>query len=104
MGLMSDDNKGMMTLRSVSREHFRAVVRCQNKALFIRGDGLQLSLPVHPFNRLGREVVSLISAKADTAYLFAVANAVKKRGFQVEIGDWFGQDGGSGLFSEQITV
>jgi hypothetical protein len=79
-------------------------VRCQNKALFIRGDGLQLTLPVYPFSRLGREVVGLISAMADTAYLFAVANALKKRGFQIEIGDWFGQDGGGGLFSEQITV
>lgn len=104
MGLMGDESKGMVTLKSVSREDFRAVARCQNKALFIRGDGLQLTLPVHPFSRLGREVVSLIPAMADTAYLFAVANALKKRGFQIEIGDWFGQDGGGGLFSEQMTV
>lgn len=104
MGLMGDEAKGMVTLKSVSREDFRAVVRCHNKALFIRGDGLQLTMPVYPFSRLGREVVSLIPAMADTAYLFAVANALKKRGFQIEIGDWFGQDGGGGLFSEQMTV
>jgi hypothetical protein len=104
MGLMGEDAKGTVTLKSVSRTDFRAVVRCQNKALFIRGDGLQVTLPVYPFSRLGREVMGLISAMADTAYLFAVANALKKRGFQIEIGDWFGQDGGGGLFSEQMTV
>lgn len=104
MGLMGDDSKGMVTLKSVSREGFRAVMRCQNKALFIRGDGLQLTMPVHPFSRLGREVVALIPGMADTAYLFAVGNGLKKRGFQVDIGDWFGQDGGGGLFSEQMTI
>lgn len=104
MGLMGDESKGMVTLKSVSREHFRAVMRCQNKALFIRGDGLQLTLPVHPFSRLGREVVALIPGMADTAYLFSVGNGLKKRGFQVEIGDWFGQEDGGGLFSEQMTI
>lgn len=104
MGLMGDESKGMVTLKSVSREHFRAVMRCQNKALFIRGDGLQLTMPVHPFSRLGREVVALIPGMADTAYLFSVGNGLKKRGFQVEIGDWFGQEDGGGLFSEQMTI
>lgn len=104
MGLMQDERKGSVTLRSVSRADFRAVVRCQNKALFLRGEGLQVTLPVHQFSRLGREVIGLIPAMADTAYLFAVATALKKRGFQIEIGDWFGQDGGGGLFSEQMTV
>lgn len=104
MGLMGDESKGMVTLKSVSREDFRAVMRCQNKALFIRGDGLQLTMPVYPFSRLGREVVALIPGMADTAYLFSVGNGLKKRGFQVEIGDWFGQEGGGGLFSEQMTI
>lgn len=104
MGLMGDDSKGMVTLKSVSREDFRAVLRCQGKALFIRGDGLQLTMPVHPFTRLGREVVGLFQGLADTAYLFAVGNGLKKRGFQVDIGDWFGQDGGTGLFSEQMKI
>lgn len=104
MGLMGDESKGMVTIKSVSREDFRAVMRCQNKAIFIRGDGLQLTMPVYPFSRLGKEVISLIPGMADTAYLFAVGNGLKKRGFQVEIGDWFGQEGGGGLFSEQLTI
>lgn len=104
MGLMGDESKGMVTLKSVSREGFRAVMRCQNKALFIRGDGLQLTMPVYPLSRLGREVVGLVPAMSDTAYLFAVGNGLKKRDFQVEIGGWFGQEGGSGLFSEQMKI
>lgn len=104
MGLLGDESKGMVTLKSVSREGFRAVMRCQNKALFIRGDGLQLTMPVYPFSRLGHEVIGLVPGMADTAYLFAVGNGLKKRGLQVDIGDWFGQEGGSGLFSEQMQI
>ncbi|MDP2229080.1 MAG: DUF2806 domain-containing protein [Moraxellaceae bacterium] len=104
IGLVSEDRKATLTLKSVSKEEFRVVLRCQAKALFIRGEGLHLTLAVYPFTRLGREVIGLFNGMADTAYLVAVGNALKQRGCQVDIGDWFGQKGGTGLFSEQMSL
>lgn len=104
IGLLAEGKPTSLTLSSVARDHFRLVLRCQGKALFVQGDGLHLTLAVLPFTRLGREVVPLFTGIPDTAYLFAVGNALKKRGYQVEIGDWFGQKGGSGLFSEQMSL
>lgn len=104
IGLLAEDRHDTLTLKSVAQEDFRVVLRCQSKALFIRGDGLHLTLAVCPFTRLGKEVIPLFTGLPDTAYLFAVGNALKKRGYQVEIGDWFGQKGGSGLFSEQMSL
>ncbi|MFN3586117.1 MAG: DUF2806 domain-containing protein [Moraxellaceae bacterium] len=104
IGLLAEGKPGSLTLASVARDSFRIVLRCQGKALFVQGEGLHLTLAVLPFTRLGKEVVPLFTGIPDTAYLFAVGNALKQRGYRVEMGDWFGQKGGSGLFSEQMAL
>lgn len=103
MGLI-EDGVTTITLPSASKEGFRVVLRSQAKALYIEGEDGPLKMYVRKFTRLGIEVLSLFSGKADTAYLFAVGNALKQRGFRVDIGDWFGQKGGGGLFSEKMTL
>lgn len=103
MGLI-DASQGTLTFRSASKDVFRLVLRCQAKALYIESDNEPLKMYVRKFTRLGAEVLSLFTGKADMAYLFAVGNALKQRGFRVDIGDWFGQKGGSGLFSEKMTL
>ncbi|MDI1302658.1 MAG: DUF2806 domain-containing protein [bacterium] len=91
-------------LKTVADRGFRAVLRCQNKALFIEGIGSELVIGAHVLTSLGREVNALFNGLADTAYLFALGNALKKRGFTIEIGDWHGQADGSGLFSEKMRL
>lgn len=106
MGLLQPD-PGKVRLRSVEEKNFRAVLRCQNKALYIEGpdEGSELPLLARSFTALGREVSGLFTpGLADTAYLFALGNALKKRGYRVDIGDWSGSPGGSGLFSEKMSL
>lgn len=106
MGLLQPD-PGKTRIRSVEEKNFRAVLRCQNKALYIEGtdEGSELQLLARNFTALGREISVLFNTgMADTAYLFALGNALKKRGYHIDIGDWLGQDGKKGLFSEKMTL
>lgn len=103
MGLMERASDAAVTLHTVAERGFRAVLRCHGKALVIEGVGQELAIPARPFTRLGREVFALFAGTADSAYLFAVGNALKKRGFHVEIGDWMGEQG-SGLFAEKMKL
>lgn len=94
MGMLESRHEATITLRSTAPSGFRSVLRCRNKALVIEGVGEELPLAVRPFTRLGREVFALFSVTADSAYLFAIGNGLKKRGFRVEIGDWSERSGG----------
>lgn len=105
MGLLQPD-PGKVRIKSVEEKNFRAVLRCGNKALYIEGpdEGSELQLLARPFTALGREVsVLFTTGMPDTAYLFALGNALKKRGFHVDIGDWMGR-GEKGLFSEKMSL
>lgn len=105
MGLLQPD-PGKVRVRSVEERNFRAVLRCGNKALYIEGpdEGSELQLLARPFTALGREIAVLFSTgSADTAYLFALGNALKKRGFHVDIGDWMGGSD-KGLFAEKMSL
>lgn len=104
MGLISDQEEQAVTLKSVTEQGFRCVLRCQGKALYIEGDDEAPRLSIIPFTLLGREVVSLFPGMADSAYLFALGNELKRRGFRIDIGDWVGQAGGSGLFIEKMSL
>lgn len=106
MGLLQPD-PGKVRIKSVEEKNFRAVLRCQNKALYIEGpdEGSELQLLARPFTALGREISVLFNTGlADTAYLFALGNALKKRGYLVDIGDWLGRTGEKGLFSEKMSL
>ncbi|HET8730444.1 MAG TPA: DUF2806 domain-containing protein [Moraxellaceae bacterium] len=106
MGLLQPD-PGKVRIKSVEEKNFRAVLRCQNKALYIEGpdEGSELQLLARPFTALGREISSLFNTgMADTAYLFALGNALKKRGYHIDIGDWLGRAGDKGLFSEKMSL
>lgn len=105
MGLMTDDENAVRTLKTTGDSGFRAVLRCHNKALYIEGVGEELALGSRPLTRLGQEVFALFGGTADSAYLFAIGNGLKKRGFRIDIGDWVaGQQGGGGLFSEKLKL
>lgn len=106
MGLLQPD-PGKTRIRSVEEKNFRAVLRCQNKALYIEGqdEGSELQLLARNFTALGREIGVLFhSGLADTAYLFALGNALKKRGYHIDIGDWMTSAGDKGLFSEKMSL
>lgn len=103
MGLLQPDSE-LLRIKSVSKDHFRAVLRCHTKALYIEGEGKELTISVQSFTPMGVRVVSLFSGKPDTGYLFAIGNALKKRGYRIDIGDWLGQSNGGGLFSEKLSL
>lgn len=104
MGLMQDAANAEVTLKTVAKTGFRAVLRCQSKALYIEGEGDALVLAASVFTPLGCEVMALFMGKPDTGYLFATGNALKKRGYRIDIGDWLGQIDGTGLFSEKMSL
>lgn len=93
------------SLESTTKDGFRAILPCGHKAVFVEGGDAtdDFRLPVYRLTRFGREVFSLSAADADMAYLMAVANELKKRGFEVHLGDWV-SDGGQGLFAERMLV
>ncbi|MDQ8037982.1 MAG: DUF2806 domain-containing protein [Pedobacter sp.] len=102
MGLLQCDVPPVV-LKSAVRRGFRAVLRCQDKALYIEGEGRELKLGASLFTALGREVNALFVNMPDTAYLFALGNELKRRGYRIDIGDW-ATSGGSGLFSEKLSL
>jgi hypothetical protein len=102
MGLIHDRPDASVLLKTTATSGFRAVLRCRAKALVIEGVGEELSLPAYSFTRLGTEIFALFPTTADSAYLFAVGNGLKKRGFRVDIGDW-SQKGG-GQFAEKMKL
>ena len=86
-------------------DDFQFILPCHNKAVFLEGGSAEDDhrIPVFRLTRFGREVFSLCQVDADTAYLLAVASELKKRGFQIRLGDW-NASGGQGLFSERMAV
>jgi hypothetical protein len=105
MGVMQPD-PGKVRIKSVEEKNFRAVLRCQNKALYVEGpdEGGEMPMLARSFTALGREISVLFGGMADTGYLFALGNALKKRGYHIDIGDWLGKTGEKGLFSEKMSL
>jgi hypothetical protein len=105
MGVMQPD-PGKVRVKSVEEKNFRAVLRCQNKALYVEGpdEGGEMPMLARSFTALGREISVLFGGMADTGYLFALGNALKKRGYHIDIGDWLGKTGEKGLFSEKMSL
>lgn len=93
MGLLDAQPDATMVLKTTAPTGFQAALRCHGKALYIEGVGEALALASRPFTRLGQEIFALFAGSADSAYLFAVGNALKKRGFRVDIGEWVGPQG-----------
>lgn len=92
-------------MRSTTTEGFSTMLACANKAIFVEGGSAEddFRLPVYRLTRFGREVLSLCHVDADSAYLLAVANELKKMGFSVRLGDWVGE-AGQGLFAERMAI
>lgn len=85
MGLIDDRDDATMTFRTTAKSGLRIVLRCYHKSLVVEGVGEELSLSAYPFTRLGREIFPLFAGTGDSAYLFAISNGLKKRGFKVEL-------------------
>lgn len=83
MGLIDERDDATVLLRTTVKAGFHVKLRCHAKALAIDGVGEELVLAVRPFTRLGREIFPLFAGTADSAYLFAVGNGLKQRGFKV---------------------
>jgi len=92
-------------MRSTTTDGFSTMLACSSKAIFIEGGSAEddFRLPVYRLTRFGREVFSLCRVDADSAYLLAVANELKKMGFKVRLGDLVGE-AGQGLFAERMAV
>lgn len=85
MGLIEDRDDASVTLRTTARSGLKVQLRCYNKSLVVEGVGEELALSAWPLTRLGREIVPLFAGSGDAAYLFAVGNGLKKRGFKVDL-------------------
>lgn len=85
MGLVEDREDAAKTFRTTASSGLKIVLRCYNRSLMVEGVGEELALAAYPFTRLGREIFPLFAGTADTAYLFAIGNGLKKRGFKVEM-------------------
>jgi hypothetical protein len=93
------------TMTSTTRDGFSTILASAGKAIFVEGGSAEddFRLPVYRLTRFGREVFSLCQVDADFAYMMAVANELKKKGFSVRLGDWVGE-AGQGLFAERMAV
>ncbi|MFZ5756570.1 MAG: DUF2806 domain-containing protein [Pseudomonadota bacterium] len=85
MGLVEDRDDARVTLRTTAGSGLKVVLRCHARTLVVEGVGEELALAAYPFTRLGREIFPLFAGSADSAYLFAIGNGLKKRGFRVEM-------------------
>lgn len=85
MGLMDADAAAEVLLQSTVAGGLKVMLRCHGKALVIEGIGQSLALPVRRFTRMGREVFALFGGSADSAYLFAVGNALKQGGYKASL-------------------
>lgn len=92
-------------LVSNTRDHFRVMLPCQHRAIFVEGEDpdYEVRIPVFRMTRFGREVFSLTRVEADTAYMAAVARALKDFGYSVQLGDWIGE-GEQSLFTERMAL
>lgn len=85
MGLIEDRDDASVRFRTTAQSGLKVLLRCYGKSLVVEGVGEELALSAYPFSRLGREIFPLFAGTGDSAYLFAVGNGLKKRGFKVEL-------------------
>ncbi|NNM51450.1 MAG: DUF2806 domain-containing protein, partial [Pseudomonadales bacterium] len=71
-----------VSIKSVASSDFRKVLRCREKALYIEGPGLSLNLRQRLLSRRGQRLLSLLPVTADSAYLFALGQYLKQRGYR----------------------
>ncbi len=87
-------------------QHVSAILKCRNKALYVKVNYAEqdLHLPVFIITHLGQEVMSVIDADADMAYLWAVAKDLKSKGCSVQLGDVVERNGVRDVFMEKISL
>lgn len=85
MGLMDPDPEAGVVLPTTVSSGLRATLHCHGRLLVVEGVGESLMVPVRRFTRIGREVFALFGGSADSAYLFAVSNVLKQRGYRVSM-------------------
>lgn len=83
MGLLDPDASAAVVLPTTVSSGLRATLNCHGRMLVVEGVGESLAVPVRRFTRIGREVFTLFGGGADSAYLFAVSNVLKQRGYKV---------------------
>ena len=81
-------------LKSHHDDHFELMLPVINKALHVTHPSKikALRLPAYPVSRVCRQLLTLLKAEADLAYLFDLAKAIKAQGFNVALGDWDSSD------------
>lgn len=76
-------------LRSISDSRFHCVLCIGDKQLTLTSDAdrTELSIPAYLLTNLGKEIISLFSAAAETTYLDLVVSDLHARGLKVAISD-----------------
>lgn len=95
------------SIPSNDEKAFSAVMRCQNKALYIHAEDhdVQLTFPIYQVTEMGQAIFSLGTGDADMGYLWAVSTEIKEHGFDVTLGDWLEQrDSKHGLLQAKLQV
>lgn len=83
MGLLDADVRAEQVIATTVQSGLKVQVQCHGRGLTIEGVGESLVLPVRRLTRLGREVFALFAGTADSAYLFAIGNWLRQRGYKV---------------------
>lgn len=83
MGLLDTDFRAEWIFRTTVASGLKVQLECLGRGLVVEGVGESLALPARRLTRLGREVFALFAGSADSAYLFAIGNWLRQRGYKV---------------------
>ena len=92
LGLISGYGVGTVNkpFSSMAKGEFLYILHCGSKAMQIAHSNsqLQLQLPVYKVSKAGQQLMALLSSVPDLAYLYEVAEHIKRQGFRVSLGNW----------------
>jgi|GEM_PF-309547 len=94
------------TIASQSSEKYLSALVNNNKALVLHKDdpNFELNLPGAALTRIGKEVLTLGQFSSNPEYLKKVAEALKKEGLTVKVGDWIPRQNGNGHVQGLVPI
>lgn len=94
------------TIASQDPDKFSSVQVCHNKVVIITHNdpSEKLTMGVINITRVGREIILMGNSKANENYIKIVAELIKSKGFEVEIGDWKPTGGDMGEVTNRVKI
>jgi len=94
------------TISSQSSEKYISALINNDKALVLHKDdpNFELTLAGAALTQIGKEVLTLGSFSSNPEYLKTVAEALKKKGLTVKVGDWIPRQDGNGHVQGLVPI